>query len=205
MVRANDVIELLREARGLSDREIADRLCGTNQAPQPVNGICRRLADSKRIVRRQRPDGIIGNYLTDVDASEPATQITESGDRESLQQSEDHLKQALKDHLNSLGWTIRNIAWGKMRGIDIEAEREGQRWLIEVKGIGSRPQMRVNYFLGVLGELLCRMSDAGAKYSIAVPDVPQFRNLWRRLPTEAKERTRITALFVREAGVSEES
>ena len=46
--------------------------------------------------------------------------------------------------------------------------------------------MRANHFLGVLGELLCRTTDREAKYSIAVPDVPQFRNLWRRLPAEAK-------------------
>jgi hypothetical protein len=44
-----------------------------------------------------------------------------------------------------------------------------------------------------------------AKCSIAVPDVPQFRNLWRRLPAGAKSRTRITALFVGETGVVEET
>jgi hypothetical protein len=45
--------------------------------------------------------------------------------------------------------------------------------------------MRVNYFLGVLGELLFRMNDAEAKYSIALPDVPQFRKLWSGVPAEA--------------------
>jgi hypothetical protein len=49
------------------------------------------------------------------------------------------------------------------------------------------------------------MTDREAKYSIAVPDIPEFRNLWRRLPAEAKSRTRITALFVEEAGVAEET
>lgn len=65
--------------------------------------------------------------------------------------------------------------------------------------------MRVAYFLGVLGEVLCRMTDPDAKYSIAIPDVPQFRNLWRRLPAEAKSRTRIAALFVGDADVQEEN
>jgi hypothetical protein len=65
--------------------------------------------------------------------------------------------------------------------------------------------MRANYFLGVLGELLGRMTDPDAKYSIAVPDVPQFRNLWRGFPAEAKSRTRITALFVGRSGVLEET
>jgi hypothetical protein len=63
--------------------------------------------------------------------------------------------------------------------------------------------MRVNYFLGVLGELLFRMNDAASKYSIAVPDVPQFRKLWSRFPAEAKSRLRITALFVSETSVVE--
>lgn len=64
--------------------------------------------------------------------------------------------------------------------------------------------MRVNYFLGVLGELLQRMSDPEAKYSIALPDLPQFRRLWDRLPAQAKGRTGISALFVNDSGRIEE-
>jgi hypothetical protein len=60
--------------------------------------------------------------------------------------------------------------------------------------------MRLNYFLGVLGELLQRMDDDSARYSIALPDLPQFRGLWERLPRLAKSRTTVTALFVRENG-----
>ena len=78
------------------------------------------------------------------------------------------------------------------------------RWIIEVKGQGSRPEMRVNYFLGILGELLQRMSDPQARYSIALPDLPQFRRLWERLPSLAKERTGISALFVASSGKVEE-
>lgn len=76
------------------------------------------------------------------------------------------------------------------------AVQESQRWIIEVKGEGSLQPMRVNYFLSILGEVLQRMDDPNAKYSIALPDIQQFRNLWRRLPTLAKTRTDITALFV---------
>jgi hypothetical protein len=60
--------------------------------------------------------------------------------------------------------------------------------------------MRVNYFLAILGETLQRMDDPRAKYSIALPDVQQFRTLWQRFPHTAKERTEITALFVSEDG-----
>jgi hypothetical protein len=72
--------------------------------------------------------------------------------------------------------------------------------VIEVKGIGSRPQMRVNFFLGVLAELLQRMDDPHAAYSVAFPDVAQYRGLWNRLPALAKQRTSITAIFVSENG-----
>jgi hypothetical protein len=73
-------------------------------------------------------------------------------------------------------------------------------WVIEVKGQGTLDAMRVNYFLAVLGELLQRMDDGNARYSIALPDLSQFRRLWQRLPSLAKERTRISALFVGVSG-----
>ena len=60
--------------------------------------------------------------------------------------------------------------------------------------------MRVNYFLHVLGEAPQRMDDPHAAYSIALPDLKQFRNLWGRLPQLAKQRTGITAIFVNEDG-----
>jgi hypothetical protein len=60
--------------------------------------------------------------------------------------------------------------------------------------------MRVNYFLGILGETLQRMDNPDATYSIALPDLKQFRNLWSRLPALAKERTKIDALFVNRDG-----
>jgi len=58
----------------------------------------------------------------------------------------------------------------------------------------------VNYFIGILGETLQRMNDPASKYSIALPDVQQFRRLWDRLPRLAKQRTQITALFVNADG-----
>jgi hypothetical protein len=109
--------------------------------------------------------------------------------------SEDEVKQHLQRWLQGQGWTCR-IAWGKERGIDVEATRGEERWVIEAKGCGSRPQMRVNYFLAILGETLQRMDDPKARYSIALPDMAQYRGLWERLPALAKQRTGITLLLV---------
>jgi hypothetical protein len=161
------------------------------------------LAEKDRLVRRRRTDGILGNYLVDAKTSADPNQVPEPADEPGLEQSEDQVKRTLAKWLASQEWTVVRIAWGKSRGVDMEAESGRQRWVIEVKGIGSRPQMRVNYFLGVLGEILFRMNDTETKYSIAVPDMLQLRSLWSRLPAEAKARIRITALFVTKDGVQE--
>jgi hypothetical protein len=87
------------------------------------------------------------------------------------------------------------VAWAKTRGIDLDAHKDSQRWIIEIKGSGSLQPMCVNYFIGVLRELLQRMNDPKARYSIAFPDLKQFRNLWARLPLLAQERELKSALF----------
>jgi hypothetical protein len=88
------------------------------------------------------------------------------------------------------------VAWGKTRGADCVAIRGEDRWIIEAKGCWSRRAMRVNYFLAILAETLQRMDDPQTRYSIALPDLAQFRGLWQRPPDLAKERTSLTALFV---------
>jgi hypothetical protein len=101
--------------------------------------------------------------------------------------------------LVSQNWNVE-IAWGHSQGIDIEARQGAKRWVIEVKGEGSRQAMRVNYFLGALGETLQRMGDPDSQYSIAFPDLQQFRNLWNRLPSLAKTRTQVSMLLVDRSG-----
>jgi hypothetical protein len=39
--------------------------------------------------------------------------------------------------LESVGWQVQAI-WGRAAGIDVEVQRDGQRWMIEAKGSGSR-------------------------------------------------------------------
>ncbi len=109
--------------------------------------------------------------------------------------SEDELKRAIQNHLQAQNWQV-TVAWGKKTGIDIIAARSGKTWIIEVKGLGSRPPMQNNFFVSVLGELLQRMDDPDAKYSIALPDVPKYRRLWNELPQVAKSRLRISVMYV---------
>ncbi|MEI0738868.1 MarR family transcriptional regulator [Paenibacillus sp. JTLBN-2024] len=200
------IVNLLNEKDGMTDREITNAILGVNEPQQAVNQTCRTLVSKGIIKRTNRRDGLIGNYLViqGLTAEVPSVnQIEQAAEIASIFK-EDNLKQILKDYLHSEGWETQ-IAWGRIPGIDINAIRGTERWIIEVKGLGSSNPMNVNYFLGVLAETLQRMDDPNAKYSIALPDVKQFRNLWNRLPLIAKKRTGISAVFIDEAGIIYES
>lgn len=189
---------LLKEIQsnpGLTDRELTTAMKGRKADQQHVNQEARFLERKGAISRRRRNDGLIGNYPLDHAAAhvdipqQYEVKKTENG------LSEDELKSHLVAWLKKRGWET-TVAWGKARGIDIDAKRKAERWIIEVKGIGTLSAMRVNYFIGMLGETLQRMNDDNAAYSIALPDIAQFRNLWARLPSLAKQRTKISVLFV---------
>ena len=113
---------------------------------------------------------------------------------------EEEIKQILKRWLRKNGWEPTAIAWGRKPGADIVAQQDKKEWVIEVKGCGSRNAMRVNYFLAILGETLQRMNNERTKYSIALPNMKQYRDLWDKLPALAKKRTKISVLFVEENG-----
>ncbi|NOU80351.1 MarR family transcriptional regulator [Paenibacillus sp. LMG 31459] len=197
---------LLLEQNGLTDREVTNILIGKNKNQQQVNQVCRSLEVKQIIKRIKRTDGKIGNYISlknqvvsDISESNILTEETTMMTNVHTDYSEDNIKKILVRYLNSRGWKTQ-VAWGRLPGIDINAIRGNERWIIEVKGLGSSNPMNVNYFLGILAETLQRMDDPNAKYSIALPDVRQFRNLWTRLPILAKKRTGISALFINEQG-----
>jgi hypothetical protein len=118
---------------------------------------------------------------------------------------EKKIKQVLENYLTSRGWGSEIVWSTSNHGIDIEARRGAERWIIQVKGSTSFPAVLINNFLLVLGEIVQRMDEPDCKYSIALPDIEQFRRLWERLPELAKSRMQVTALFVNfEGKVAEE-
>jgi hypothetical protein len=193
------ILALVRSAPGLTDREITNRLLGSRAALQGVNKMARSLAAEGLIARRCRYDGKLGNHPLEVSQGES---LPASGGK-SIEVidplSKDEVKRKLQAWLEGIGWNVV-VTWGRSQGINIDARQSGRRWVIEAKGRGSLDPMRANYFLEVLGELLQQMSDSEAKYSVALPDLPQFRRLWNRLPDLAKRRTGISALFVNDSG-----
>jgi len=193
------IIELLRENGSLSDREITNILVGKGAVQQPINQTCRDL-ESQGIIVRSKMDGRIKNFLANTrlePIDKPREKMSVIENDPTL--SEDILKKHLESWLIQNGWKVQ-VAWGHSQGIDICAVQDSKRWVIEVKGEGSRQPMRVNYFLAILGETLQRMNDPESDYSIALPDLQQFRNLWERLPALAKQRTGISILFVDRSG-----
>lgn len=192
---AQQILEAVQRRPGITDRWLAEALFGPGTPQQRVNPECRRMAALGLLDRIRRPDdGLIGNYGTEKEPRVLQTPPSVPVVKDSVF-SEDQLKTVLKVWLEAQGWEAE-IAWGKSHGVDIHARRKEERWIIEAKGSGSLDPMRVNYFLNALGETLQRMNDSEAVYSIAFPDLKQFRNLWTRLPLLAKQRTKITAIFV---------
>jgi hypothetical protein len=94
------------------------------------------------------------------------------------------------------------VAWGRARGIDIDARHvDGRRFVIEAKAeVGKNGAQQVNYFLGMLAELMQRVDDPHASYGIALPDNRQYRGLVGRLPALAKDRLRLCVFWVSRRG-----
>jgi hypothetical protein len=94
--------------------------------------------------------------------------------------TEDEVKEAVRAYLTGRGFDV-SVAWDRVRGIDIDDARhaDGRRYLIEAKDeVGKSGPQQVNYFVGMLGELVQRMDDVQASYGIGTagqPAVPRPR------------------------------
>lgn len=93
------------------------------------------------------------------------------------------------------GWHITRVAdtTSREHGVDVDANRDGTRLLVEVKGYPSpaRPQQAPiqarTYFSGViLSGVLLRAEHPDARVVLALPEMATFRNLTdRTAPTLA--------------------
>jgi hypothetical protein len=198
---AERILEALRYAP-LDDDVLARRLgVGHRQA---VNQAARRLESQGRLRRFTGPDGKFVNALTG--AAVQAAPKTMSapvapGGIAGGRITEDEVKEAVRAFLVRRGFDV-TVAWGRVRGIDIDARHaDGRRYVIEAKAeVGTNGAQQVNYFLGMLGELVQRMDDAHASYGIAMPANRQYRGLVDRLPALAKERLRLSVFWVSREG-----
>jgi hypothetical protein len=63
---SGQILAMLNENPGLSDREITDRIKGKHKHPSQINQECRRLEGAGKLTRQRRSDGLIGNYPSGV-------------------------------------------------------------------------------------------------------------------------------------------
>lgn len=198
------VLWKVRGSPGLTDRELTNSLLGKAARIQAVNWAAHSLERKRLLERHLRPDGKIGNYAAGLGTDSLRDRGSEETAIDSgtpvVQMSEGEVKRIIREWLERDGWAVA-VNVGPERVADIEAWRGNEHWVIEAKGSGSRNEMRSNHFLAVLGETLQRMKAPETRYSIALPDMRKFRNLWARFPILAKSRTGISALFARTDGM----
>jgi Restriction endonuclease len=193
---AERILEAIRYAP-LDDDVLARRL-GVSQR-QSVNQAARRLEEQRKLRRLIGPDGKIVNALPDGEASPgPAVtkvRVASAVPRDGI--TENDVKAAVCDYLASRGYEVK-VAWDRTRGIDVDARHpDGTRHVIEAKAeTGTSGAQQVNYFVGMLGELLQRMDDEGASYGIALPLNRQYRGLVDRLPRLARDRLGLNVFWV---------
>lgn len=198
------IMEVIYDEPGLSDRDLTNRIADSQTPQQYTNQVCRDFARKGLIERRTREDGLLGNFPLKLAGDGGDEPNLDSIGTDDVELSEDDVKSLIVGWLEKDGWHA-TVAWGRQHGVDIEATKLKSRWLIEAKGTGSSNPMRVNFFLGAIGEIIQRMDDDNAEYSIAFPNISQFRNLWARLPRQAKARTMLTVIFVNPDGTVEQA
>jgi hypothetical protein len=207
---ADRVLAALSAAAGPLDDDVLTRqLRATSR--QTVSLVCRTLEASGRIRRFRAPDGMLVNTLaapleadsapgTQLELSVP-TGLPRTAPAIPTLLTENQIKRAVREYLIAQGYRV-HVAWGHTRQVDIHAERDGERLLLEAKGQVERRPQQSNDFLGALGELLQRMTDPDATYGLALPDHPSYRALVARLPELIWGRLNLVVYFVSGSGDS---
>jgi hypothetical protein len=193
MTVADDVMRALRtRPRGLTDAELAALL---RKRHQHINQTCRTLADRGLITRNDAYGGIINKasgVTPERQAREPRPPSASTAEEWIW---EGNVQSRLVTHLAKTGWNIIAVAntAQRERGVDIIAERDGRRMLVEVKGWPSTtyargeragqpkptaPSMQAtHWFAELLTSLIRRGAEGESTLAMGLPDVPRYRNL----------------------------
>lgn len=178
---------------GLTDAELA-RL--VDKGHQHVNQTCRRLAEQGLIVR----DSSLGSITNRV-ATDPLTRTrSKIGPQAAAPVAEDwsregNVQSRVVVYLAGTGWTIVSVADTARRelGVDVVAEQDGVRLLVDVKGWPSttyargeragqqkptQPSLRAtHWFADGLTTLIRRGAEPNSRLALALPDKPRVWSL----------------------------
>ncbi len=217
MTVADNVIRALgAHPAGMTDAELATVLA--KRHPH-INTTCRLLADQGLIVRDTSHGGIVNRLRGDppplvrVARREPSSAASEWA-------WEGNVQSRMATHLAGTGWSTIRVADTALRerGVDIIAERDGQRLLLEVKGWPSSTYARGEragqpkptqpttqagvWFAEGLTTLIRRGIEPRSQLAMALPDMPRYRNLLAEAAW-ALDRLNITVYLVTADGTVE--
>jgi hypothetical protein len=216
MTVADDVIRALGgNPAGMTDAELATMLA---RGHQHINQTCRLLADQGLIVRATTNGGIVNRLRGDV----PPVRVAqpEPAGTASDWAWEGNVQSRGATYLAATGWFIIRVAdtAQRERGVDIIAERDKQRLLVEVKGWPSstyahgehagqpkptQPGLQATHlFAEGLTTLIRRGAAPGSRLALALPDMPRYRTLVAQAAW-ALDRLDITVYLVTAGGAVE--
>ena len=213
---------LQEHPEGASDRTLHEEL-GISPYQQ-VNQICNRLAAQGRITRMndparnvwinrppaagarpvahtapvQAPPPAVGDVRARLVPLRDTKEAAAFAYPAAIGLAEDWIKAALRAALTADAWAVE-VAWGRVRGIDLTATRGDEQLIVEAKGEGSLDPMYNNYFLGALGELLQRMEGPQARYGLAFPAHRKFVRLAAELSPWVRARLQLWFYFAKPA------
>lgn len=215
MTVADDVLRALHaRPTGMTDAELATVL---GKRHQHINQTCRALASQRLIERDNTDGGIINKISGDVHLRPPHEVHPAASLADQDWAWEGNVQAQVVTHLAGGGWSIVRVAdtAQRERGIDIIAERGGERLLVEIKGWPStvyargehggqpkptRPTLQAtHWFAEVLASLIRRGSEPGVRLAMGLPDIPRYRTLLGEAAW-ALDRLSITAYLVSAEG-----
>jgi Holliday junction resolvase-like predicted endonuclease len=188
--------EILRELgahpEGMSDADLASTL---GKRHQHINQTCRNLASQGLIVRENSYRGIVNKRSSDWPVP-PAREPRAAAPTTSQDWAwEGNVQSRVATHLAANGWSIIRVAdtASRERGVDIIAERDGQRLLVEVKGWPSSTYARgdragqpkptqptlqaAHWFAEALTSLIRLGAEPESRLAMGLPDMPRYRVL----------------------------
>jgi hypothetical protein len=217
MTVSDDVLRALRaRPAGMTDAELAAML---GKRHEHINQTCRTLASQGLITRDNSNGGIVNRVVDDVPPTGLGTARSAAQSHSEKEWAwEGNIQSCVVTHLAATGWSILRVAdtAQRERGVDIIAQRDGQRLLVEVKGWPSSTYARgeragqpkptqptlqaTHWFAEALTSLIRRGGEPGSRLAMGLPAIPRYRTLLGQVGW-ALDRLDITVYLVTAEGL----
>lgn len=181
-----------------------------NHATMPTccQAIYKLLLHGDAIIQRPKGTTGFGSHLTvryyvdsvDRDVMFPSKKRGRpaKSDEEKLAAKKSKMKRNTEDLCNLIKSWLAEHSWEYVENKDyIEAHNGKGRWIINVQGIkrGRKQTLPVK-----VSEVMKRMSDTSAHYSIAFNDSITYRRQWNEIPTQVKEKLNMSVILADKKG-----